>query len=1092
MKDDIRLLLNECSRFNKKDQKRIEGAIKIAQKAHEGQTRKSDGRPYFMHPLAVAQLLVEWGADADTIITGLLHDTVEDTSIKLSDIKKEFGPTVTFLVEGVTKFNKADFEGKLLLSGDVETLRRLFEVMRKDIRVVIIKIADRLHNLRTIEGLPKERRVTFSKESLDIYYKIAFHLGMGEVCREITDISVPYVYPEKAAIRKKYRKEQKKFVCSAVKDIEKLLQKEMKKGSILEALCVESSQDLPRLNKDDESADRAYYCVIITNTEDSCYNTFKTLHEFFRPVRRKFHDYIASPPESGYRSLHTTIIGPHDKSIQIRIRTQKMHEMNNFGVLLSAFGEQEEKDDVQAFSWLQRSADLDRTTRESSEAFWEAMQTDIFKKSMQVTVDGEGVSLPLESTALDAAYFHLGQKAHKIKSITVNGRETELSLILSEDDVIETSVAKEVLVQFSWLDLVVTKYARNHITEALKEFDREERFNLGQELLQKELDHFQKILVGEIHRHHQKAIAEHFKRDTFEEVIVMIGEGVIQPSELTALIHKQTKKSQEKSYKFRLLLHVSDNHRDDIIPQIATIARLHDVFIGNIYMSAESKHGLIVMRLRGKSLHKHSYASFLSALERNSWISRLQTMISIRQKFTMMAMCSFAFVILFVEFMLLIAWKDWLLTLPYFDILLIQIILIVPPLIANFYALRILRNFVVVLRNDKWFFGLYLLLNVFVCILITYASFILGAYKNLLPLLVVFIFFMFYFIYRFIVTEQLMTKVERSSIKPLTKIQWQKLRRKKIIGYSFRMGAVTIWGIQPLYLKYTPANEVDPLIRVFLTGIGVLVITGIFMCIKELITRRPSKAIKLPKNILLANIIIGYILFTYFLNASLQFTTSTNFALLNNFSPVLALLVAAILWRSSIPYLRDPQKMLWIFLVFLMGSTGAALIIYNTMRGSSSGSLYGDTLGIFAMVADTFLVVSTIRYMKLHQKVSSLILTIYVFTIIILLLLPLMLWYYFTGNPNILSLTLVPILFGLGAGIFTGVGQILNLETFRRVDGFIAFLMFNISILITFVVEVYFLGQFKPSWILMVGGGIIIASTIIAELINSHCERKGL
>jgi len=1089
VKDASRSLLRVCSRLKKEDQEHVKSAIALAQKAHEGQIRKSDGGPYFIHPLEVAIILAQWGADADTIIAGLLHDTVEDTSVSLADIKKSFGSAVASLVEGVTKFTNVHFEDKELLSGEVETLRRLFEVMRKDIRVIIIKIADRIHNLRTIEGLPQERRITFAKESLNIYYKIAFHLGMGEACREITNICIPFVYPEKAKIREKHWKEKKKSVCSAVKAIESLLRKENKKIKALEVRCVQSSQDLPRANKEDESADRAYYCVIISNTEDGCYSIFKTLHEFYRPVRRKFHDYIASPPESGYRSLHTTIIGPHDKPIQIRIRTKEMDDRNNFGVLRTAFGKEE---DIQGFSWLQRSEDLDRTTRESSDAFWEALQSDIFKKSMEVTVNGEGVAIPLASTALDAAYFQLGTKAHKIKHISVNGQEQEFSTVLGADDVVEVKFTKEAVVQFSWLDLVTTKYARNHIADALKEFDRSERFDLGQKLLQKELDHFQKILVGEISKHQQKLIAEDLQRDTFEDVIVMVGEGVIQPSEITSLMQKKKQKIQEKPYRFRLWLRVSDKHRDDIIPQISTLARLHNVFIGNINMSPESKHGMISMKLRGISQNKPSYADFLSALERHGWISQLQTMISIRQKATMVSTFFLAFAVLFIEFFLLAHWKDWLVSLSYVNVLLLQSALILPPLIANFYVLRILRHYIVALRNDRWFLVLCLLLNAAVCSIITYGSIIVGAYKSLLPLVAVFIFFMLYIGYRFIVTEELFTNVERASVKPLTKKQWKKLRRKKMAGYSFRLGAVFIWGIQPLYLRYTPANEVDPLIRVFLTGIGVLLITGIFICIKRLIVHRPRKVTKLPKNILLLNIVIGYVLFTYFLNASLQLTTSTNFILFNNFSPVIALLVGAMLWRSSIPYLKDPQKMMWIFLIFLMGSTGAALIIYNTIQGQSGGSVRGDILGLMAMAADTLLVVSQIRYMKLFQKVSSLSINLYVFFAHILAMTPLLLWFAFTGNSNIYALTIVPVLFGVGAGVLAGIGQILNYETFRRIDGFIAFLMFNVSILITFIIEVFFLGQFKPSWILLAGGGIIIASTILAELINSHCEKKGL
>ena len=222
MNEPLHAILGACRHLSSSDLTRVEEAVALAKKAHEGQTR-GDGSPYYLHPVAVAEILCGWGADADTVIAGILHDAVEDTPLTLQEISKTFGKSVAALVEGVTKFSRSDFEGKESLDGEVETIRRLFEVMRKDIRVIIIKIADRLHNLRTITGLSEERRVTFAKESLDIYYKIAYHLCMNKICREITNICVPYVYPEKAKIRKRHRQEQKAAVERAAKEIEKEL-----------------------------------------------------------------------------------------------------------------------------------------------------------------------------------------------------------------------------------------------------------------------------------------------------------------------------------------------------------------------------------------------------------------------------------------------------------------------------------------------------------------------------------------------------------------------------------------------------------------------------------------------------------------------------------------------------------------------------------------------------------------------------------------------------------------------------------------------------------------------------------------------------
>jgi RelA/SpoT family (p)ppGpp synthetase len=1081
-------LLQHCSHFTAQERARVERAIEVMRRFHEGQMR-ADGSPYANHPLAVAEILCIWKADVDSVIAGLLHDTVEDTELTSEEISRQFGPNVAALVEGVTKFSVADFAEKESLESEVETLRRLFEVMRKDIRVLLIKIADRLHNLRTIEGLSPERRVTFAQESLDVYYKLAYHLGMNEICREIMNICIPYVYPEKAQIRDRHWREQKESVTKAIANIEIALKNSDVHDDVFEVRFVKSSHDLPRPHQEDEAPDRAYYCVIIVRDVDSCYEIFKVLHRLYHPVRRRFHDYIASPPESGYRSLHTTVIGPHDKPIQIRIRTTEMDAQVKWGVLLNAFGGGEAS---RQFTWLQRSADLDRTTRESSEAFWRGLQSDIFQKSMHITIHGEMISIPQGSTALDAAFLQRGAEANKIVKLVVNGQEKEMSTQLNEDDVIEVFLGGASRVSTDWLQFVKTKYARNQIVEALKEFDRTDRFMVGQRLLQKELDHFQKTLVGEITRPQQDAIAQYFHRLSFEDVIVMIGEGVIHPQEIIIVMQQGGKSvGKKRTFRFSLDLQVGEQHRDEVIGQVSALVRLHEIVIQNMTMKPVMHRGFIILQLRGYTSDKVKYADFISSLERHSWITKMLTRLSFEQKFFLLLSFSAALVVLFIDAALLRYAQAQFTNFTSEQTLLLEIALAVPPLIANFYLLKILRHYVVLLRNDRWFFGLAFLFNLFACSFIIYQSAALGMSYSIWPLIAVLTFFMFYIGYKFLITEQLFVKVRRESQIPLSRNEWLALRWRKIIGYTFRLGAVTIWGIQPLYLKYTPANDVEPIIRVFLTGVGVLLVTGIVILIKWMRYGVDRSMFRLPKNIFLVNIVIGYILFTYFLNASVQSTTGTNFILFNSFSPVFGLFIGAVLWRSSVPYLKEPDMMLRIFIIFLLGSTGSALILYNTTQGTG-GSMYGDIMGLLAMVADTVLVVSQIRYMKLFQNVSSLAINVYVFSSHILTIIPVFLWLYLSKNPAEISYTITPLLYGIGAGVLAGIGQMFNYETFRRIDGFIAFLMFNISILITFLIEVFFLGKVIPSWALVVGGIIIIFSTIAVESINTSSEKKGM
>lgn len=1087
---EVNSLLKACTHLQKSDLGLLEKAYIIAKKAHDGQMRK-DGKPYITHPLEVSVILAEWGADKETIIAGLLHDVVEDTSLSQEQVENEFGPTVSELVEGVTKFTQVDFAGNASMDDEVETLRRLFEVMRKDIRVVIIKLADRLHNLQTISGLSEERQKEFAEETLDTYYKIAYHLGMNDYCREVTNICIPYVYPEKAAIRKKHWKDLAKDVEKAAVNIKESLKKTDAKGVLEDVILVKSSQDLPRPDSEEESADRAYYAVIIAKDVDACYKIFRELHQLYRPVRRRFHDYIASPPEAGYQSLHTTVIGPHGRPIQIRIRTKEMDKQVHKGVLLNAFhGSRNTKE----FSWLQRSEQLDISTKESSDQFWDALQSDILQKTITVTIKGKPVSVPKDATTLDVAYFFYGTKANYVKKAHQNGQLGSYSNSVKEDDAFDFTFSKTVTASYDWLKIIATKFARNQIVEALKEQNREKRFTVGQRLLQEELDHFNRIMVGEIPKADREKITEYFHRDSFEEVVVMIGEGAIRASEVVAIMLDSNGTSSDKPKSFSLEISLNELRKGDVMAQITSIARLHDIAIGSIKL--ETTIASNIMYLKAQAPNSSRYADFIYALERHSWVSSIKTLLTKKQKAYLMTTAMTALFAVGAEFMLLSLWQSSFTQLSVTSGFLFQVLLILPPLLANFYFLQVLRHYVVTLRNERWSFGMTALINIATFVLLGYQGMITGAIQNVLPFLSVFIIFMFYIGYKFITTEKLFISLEGSK-KEISKREYDILWKRKIVGYTMRLCAVTIWGLQPIYVRYTPANTIDPFYRIFFTGVGVLLITLFFIFIKECIRFiKHGKCghcnIRLPKSVHLFNIIIGYILFTYFLNASLQFTTSTNFILFNSFSPVLALLVGATLWRSSIPYLQEPNKILYVFLIFLMGSIGSTMIIYSSWYQSGGSSLFGDALGLLAMAADTLLVVSQIRYIKIFQNVSSLVLNFYVFIAHIITILPVIAWQIFTGQSDIFALSGSTICFGIGAGLLAGIGQILNYETFRRVDGYIAFLMFNISILITFTVEVLFLGKFIPSGILLIGGIIIIASTVLAEAINTLSQRKGL
>ncbi|MCK5538794.1 MAG: DMT family transporter [Bacteroidales bacterium] len=311
-------------------------------------------------------------------------------------------------------------------------------------------------------------------------------------------------------------------------------------------------------------------------------------------------------------------------------------------------------------------------------------------------------------------------------------------------------------------------------------------------------------------------------------------------------------------------------------------------------------------------------------------------------------------------------------------------------------------------------------------------------------------------------------------------------KKEKFLGYIIRLFAVIIWGIQPIYIKYTAINTVSMDYRIFFIAVGGLLISLISLLFFW--KQKSHWNFKLKLNTLFFMIVITQLLFIYFFNISLRYTSSTNLIIFNNFAPLLALLVALVLWRKEIPYFKDRSHILAIIFVFFMGVMGSSLLFYNDIIYGQNGSIKGDILALLVMSIDVVLVISQIRYVKYLHDHQSIFLTLYIYLFIFMIMIPIVLM-----NVSLFyTLTHEQIYYAIGAGVLSGIGQILNYEAFRRMDGFIAFLMFNIAILITFVIEAYWLKEIQVTLFLVVGGCFIISASIFAEVINTQCEKEAL
>lgn len=1089
LEDLKRAFERAISRFSDRERTLLSEAASLMISAHENQKRMN-GEPYATHPLGVALLLCEWGADADTVIAGLLHDTLEDTGVTYDGLKASFGAAVADLVEGVTKFTQADFAGQEQFDRKIETLRKLFEVMRSDVRVAIVKLADRLHNTRTIGELPTERRKRFASETMDVYYKIAMHLGMNAVRRELSEHCMPVLLPRECAdvIAKRDRElaEQE----SVVREMERTLRAHDKSGSLLMMeVKPRSLHSILKISTEEDRSEPLFLYVVRARDTDGCYELLKLFHTLYKPISGRFRDYIAVPTESAYRSIRTAVIGPGNTLIPVRIRTQEMHDQEKSGILLKCFSQDAA---VPGFGWLKRLEQTDEQSQESSEAFWETLQSDILQENIKVSVNGEDRFVPKGCTVLDAVLAEYGEEGARVGHVMVNGTERSLGHIVEQDDLIAVKLTSRSHLTFEWSAIASTALARNLITKSLRKRGKEEKLLVGQRLLQRELDRFRRGLVGELSRPQREAATHRYKRETFEEVLTMIGEGVVRARDVFFAIFPESggrtlfMRKAEPSYAFRIRVRGIQGARRSNLAHLLTLARALDITVHGTKTRYDARGSTYVSQLRGIAPDRLHFADLLAAIERQEHVSGVDSLASRREKLILSGAFLLALAVIIGDVQVLIPALMHS-AIPHVAA---QAAALLPIIMANHFLLRTLEHYIVTIRSDTYYIGLGFLMNLFGVILVIRAGETDAVAGSILPVVAVFAFSMLYLAYRFFQTETAFTGLHHER-KPLSGAQWQVLKTRKIAGYSYRLGAVCVWGITPIYLRYSPISELAPFMRVFFMSIGAALFTAIALSIKRLTAPKDNPiALTIHRNRLLALIIVTQAVYMYFSNTSLARTSSTNFLLFQNFAPVFALMVAAVLWRETTPYMQNPKNMLRIFLVFIMGSVGSSLVIYNSIRGVSEGSLSGDMLGLVSMTFDTVVIIAQIRYMKAHNDASGLAINLTMFGLIALCMLPVVAALSLSGLPGF-ALPTLPVVFACGAGVLFGIGLLLNYEAFRRIDGFIAFLMFNLSILITFVLEVFVLRRFEPTALLVLGGITIVGSTVLAELINSKCQKEG-
>lgn len=534
----------------------LEKAFQYAQKAHENQFRES-GEPYFVHPYEVATILVDLGLDVDTIAAGLLHDVVEDTKATSEEIEKEFGPEIAKLVDGVTKLSR--FELTTKEEQQAENLRKMFIAMAKDIRVILIKLADRLHNMRTLKFREPDKQLETATETIEIYAPLAHRLGISKIKWELEDIALRYIDPtgyydlvDKIAMKRKEREEYIQNVIDTLREkINSINIHAEIDGRPKHFYSIYKKMVLQ--NKSfDQIFDLTAVRIVVDSVKD-CYGVLGIVHTIWKPIPGRFKDYIAVPKPNMYQSLHTTLVGSHGIPFEIQIRTFEMHRTAEYGIAAHwkyKEGKQNHTDLDNKLSWLRQLLEWQNDLKDATE-FMETLKIDLFTDEVFVfTPKGEVIDLPKDSTPLDFAYHIHSAIGNKCTGAKINGKIVPLEYQLQTGDIVEIlTTSSSHGPSRDWLKIVKTSQAKSKIKQWFKKEFKEENIIKGKDLLEKEAKKQGLFLSQLLKTEWIEVMFKKYSLHSIDDIYAAVGYGGISLNQIFLKLleeYKKTKKIDSK------------------------------------------------------------------------------------------------------------------------------------------------------------------------------------------------------------------------------------------------------------------------------------------------------------------------------------------------------------------------------------------------------------------------------------------------------------------------------------------------------------------------------------------------------------------
>lgn len=531
----------------------VEEAFNFALNAHNGQKRKS-GEDYIFHPLEVARILASLEMDVQAIIAALLHDVVEDTEYTLDDVREKFGDDVAVMVDGVTKLGKIQYTSKE--EQHIESLRKMFLAMAKDIRVIVIKLADRLHNMRTLKSMSEEKQREKSRETMEVYAPLAHRLGMSNIKGELEDLALKYLDPiafhEIAKSIDQKKRERDDYIDSVMDTIKKRL-KELNIDGTISGRAKHFYSIYRKMYTQNKSIEEIYdlFAVrIIVHSLSDCYAVLGMVHELYKPIPMRFKDYIAMPKPNMYQSLHSTVIGPFGKPLEIQIRTWEMHTVAEKGIAAHwkyKEGSTAVTDSDSKLLWVRQLLEMQKETIDEDD-FMRTLKIDLFADEVFVfTPNGDVINLPAGASPIDFAFSIHSAIGYKMMGAKVNGKIVPIDHPLSNGDIVEILTSPNIHgPSRDWLKVVKTSQARNKINQWFKKERREENIIRGKDMVEKELKRhslsYNQLFITEW----LSPILRRYNLNSIEDLFASIGYGGLSASKVIMKLREEYMKSIEE------------------------------------------------------------------------------------------------------------------------------------------------------------------------------------------------------------------------------------------------------------------------------------------------------------------------------------------------------------------------------------------------------------------------------------------------------------------------------------------------------------------------------------------------------------------